>query len=179
MKKQVKCNELFDCKTDYLKTIFENSEYIQEILPDFSNRIKMLIKDGIKGYKLVAEGILVGENVKIYSTAILEPPVILGSNTVVKPGVYINDGFICGENCTIGSSSEIKNSLFLNNVSISHNNYIYSSVIGDFVNIGAGSVLNPETFIGEKTTVYPQALLNGIFPCSAVIKSQNEIIKIP
>ena len=106
LNKQVKTSELYECKTPYLSELFESAEYPWEMLPKIKDYILKLIEVGIPGYTKIAEGVLVGENVKIYPTATIEGPTIIGSGTEVRPGAFIRGSVITGENCVIGNSSE-------------------------------------------------------------------------
>ena len=86
MKRFVKTKELYDCKTPYLKDLFEECEYPWEMLPKIKDYIKALIEKGIPGFKEIADGVLVGENVKISPTATIEAPAIIGPRTEIRPG---------------------------------------------------------------------------------------------
>ena len=140
LEKLVKTKELFDCQTPYLCDLFEKAEYPWEILPNIKDYIKALIAKGIDGYTEIAEGVLVGENVKIYPTATIEAPTIIGSGTEVRPGAFIRGSVITGENCVIGNSSELKNCVLLNKVQVPHYNYVGDSVLGNYAHMGAGSI---------------------------------------
>ncbi len=140
MNKKIKTNELFDCTTPYLTDLFKDAEYPWEMLPRIKDYIKSLIKTGIPGYKEISDGVLVGENVKIYPTATIEGPTIIGSGTEVRPGAFIRGSVITGENCVIGNSTELKNCILLNNVQVPHYNYVGDSVLGNYTHMGAGSI---------------------------------------
>ena len=140
MIKQVKTAELFDCTTDYLLPLFESCEYPWEMLPKIRQYILSLIEKGIEGYTKYSANVLIGENVKIYPTATIEGPAIIGSGSEVRPGAFIRGDVITGENCVLGNSSEFKNCILLNNVQAPHYNYVGDSVIGNFGHLGAGSI---------------------------------------
>ena len=140
MDKKVRTKELFDCQTPYLVSLFESSEYPWEMLPKIKDLAKKLIDDGIDGYTLLCDGVLVGENVKIYPTATIEAPTVIGSGTEIRPGAFIRGGVITGENCVIGNSSELKNCILLNKVQIPHYNYVGDSILGNKAHTGAGTI---------------------------------------
>lgn len=50
------------------------------------------------------------------------------------------------------------------------------AMIGDEVEIGCGSVLNPGTVIGKNTNIYPLSLVRGVIPENSIYKSKNEIV---
>ena len=113
MNKCVKTKDLFVCKTPYLIELFEKYTYPWEMLPEIKNYIKALIESGMDGFTEISEGVFVGENVKIYPTAVIEPPAIIGAGTEIRPGAYIRGNVITGENCVMGNSSEYKNCILL------------------------------------------------------------------
>ncbi|MDO4743840.1 MAG: UDP-N-acetylglucosamine pyrophosphorylase [Clostridia bacterium] len=140
MKRFVKTKELYDCKTPYLKDLFEECEYPWEMLPKIKDYIKALIEKGIPGFKEIADGVLVGESVKISPTATIEAPAIIGPGTEIRPGAYIRGSVITGENCVLGNSSEFKNCVLLDKVQTPHYNYVGDSVLGNRAHMGAGSI---------------------------------------
>lgn len=140
MDKCVKTKELFDCKTPYLKELFEECEYPWEMLPKIKDYISILIEKGIPGFHKLADGVLVGENVKISPTATIEAPAIIGEGTEIRPGAYIRGNVITGSNCVIGNSTEMKNCVLLDKVQVPHYNYIGDSVLGNHAHMGAGSI---------------------------------------
>lgn len=140
MSKKVKTAELFDCKTPYLCDLFAAAEYPWEMLPKIKEHIQKLLAEGIPGYTLLKEGVLVGENVKIYPTATIEAPAIIGSGTEIRPGAFLRGNVITGEKCVIGNSSELKNCVLLDTVQVPHYNYVGDSVLGNHAHMGAGSI---------------------------------------
>ena len=130
MEKKVKTAELYECETPYLKELFDNAEYPWEMLSKIKAHILSIIENGMEGYTLLKDGVLVGENVKIAATATIEGPTVIGSGTEIRPGAYIRGSVITGENCVIGNSSELKNCVLLNKVQVPHYNYVGDSVLG-------------------------------------------------
>ena len=154
MNKLVKTKELYDCSVPYLKELFELCEYPWEMLPKIKDYLKTLISQGIEGYTLFAEDVLVGENVKIYPTATIEGPAIIGSGTEVRPGAFIRGSVVTGENCVIGNSAELKNCILLNKVQIPHYNYVGDSVLGNFAHTGAGTICSNLKSDGKPVVIH-------------------------
>lgn len=50
------------------------------------------------------------------------------------------------------------------------------ALLGDYVEVGCNSVLNPGTVIGPHSTVYPTSSVRGVIPPNAIYKDQNTII---
>lgn len=154
MIKLVKTKDLFSSFPDYLSPLFNSCEYPWEMLPKIKDYTLGLIKEGIKGYTLMAEYVLVGENVKIYDTVTIEAPAIIGSGSEVRPGAFIRGSVIIGEGCVIGNSSELKNCILLNKVQIPHYNYIGDSILGNKTHTGAGTICSNLKSDGKSVVIH-------------------------
>lgn len=51
------------------------------------------------------------------------------------------------------------------------------AILGDFVEVGCGSVLNPGTVIGKHTNVYPLSSVRGAVPAYSIFKSGDNIVE--
>ncbi len=51
------------------------------------------------------------------------------------------------------------------------------AVLGDFVEIGCNSVLNPGTVIGRRTSVYPLTSARGVYPPDSIVKNTETVIR--
>ena len=51
------------------------------------------------------------------------------------------------------------------------------AILGDHVEIGCGSILNPGTIIGKNTNVYPLSSVRGYVPEGSIYKKQGEIVE--
>ena len=49
------------------------------------------------------------------------------------------------------------------------------AMLGDFVEVGCNSVLNPGTVIGRHTNVYPTSMVRGVIPADSIYKARTEI----
>lgn len=154
MNKYIKTKELFDCRTPYLKALFDSSEYPWEMLPEIKAYIGALIEKGIPGYREISRGVLVGENVKIYPTATIEAPAIIGEGTEIRPGAYIRGNVITGANCVLGNSSEFKNCVLLDGVQVPHYNYVGDSILGNKAHLGAGSICSNLKTDGKPVVIH-------------------------
>ena len=154
MNKKVKTKELFDCEVAYLKELFAESEYPWDMLPKIKGYIEKLIENMPDGFTEISSGVWVGENVKIYPTATIEAPAIIGSGTEIRPGAFIRGSVITGENCVIGNSSELKNCVLLNKVQVPHYNYVGDSVLGNFAHMGAGSICSNLKSDGKAVVIH-------------------------
>ena len=51
------------------------------------------------------------------------------------------------------------------------------AMLGDHVEVGCNSVLNPGTVIGRNTNVYPLSRVRGVIPADSIFKNEKEIVK--
>lgn len=52
----------------------------------------------------------------------------------------------------------------------------FGAMLGDHVEVGCNSVLNPGTVIGRNTNVYPVSCVRGCIPAGSIYKKQGEIV---
>ena len=53
----------------------------------------------------------------------------------------------------------------------------FGAMLGDHVEVGCNSVLNPGTVIGRNTNVYPLSMVRGVVPANSIYKNKNEIVE--
>ena len=53
----------------------------------------------------------------------------------------------------------------------------FGAMLGDEVEVGCGSVLNPGTVIGKKSNIYPLSSVRKVVPANSIYKNQNEIVE--
>ncbi len=150
----IRIKDLYNCETEYLKPLFDSCEYPWEMLPEIKGYIAELIKKGIEGFTEISEGVLVGENVKIYPSVTIEPNTIIGSNTEIRPGAFLRGNIITGSGCVIGNSTELKNCILLNKVQVPHYNYVGDSVLGNKAHMGAGSICSNLKSDGKAVVIH-------------------------
>lgn len=151
MKKLIKTRELYEKVPPFLKEFFERYEYPFEMLPFIRSYALKLIEAPPPDFYKYSEGVIVGERVKIHKSAIIGPPAVIGSGTEIRQGAYLRGCVITGEKCTIGNSTEIKNSILLDNAALPHYNYVGDSVIGCQAHMGAGAICS--NLKSDKTNV--------------------------
>ncbi len=140
MIKRVKICELYKNVPDHIKPLFDDSVYPWEILPKIKDFTIFLIENGLDGYTRLSNGILVGKNVKIAESAVIEGPTIIGHGSELRPGAFIRGSAIICDGCVIGNSTELKNCILMAGVQVPHYNYIGDSILGYKAHTGAGTV---------------------------------------
>lgn len=150
---RIRTADLFECDTDYISPLFE-CEYPWEMLPKISDHIQKLLREGIPGFRLLKEGVLVGENVRIAPTATVDGPAVIGPDTEILPGAFVRWNVITGPGCTIGNSTELKNCVLLRRATVPHYNYVGDSVLGVRAHMGAGAVCSNLKADGRNVVIH-------------------------
>ena len=53
----------------------------------------------------------------------------------------------------------------------------FGAILGDHVEVGCNSVLNPGTVIGKSSSVYPLSSVRGFVPAGSIYKNKNEVVE--
>lgn len=214
----IKISELYDLDhtmaADYLKSF----TYPWEALKGISEFIISLGKTlDPNEYDNPAENVWVHKTSKVFPSAYLGAPCIIGANTEVRHCAFIRGSALIGENCVIGNSVELKNVIIFDNVQTPHYNYVGDSILGykshmgagsitsnvksdktnvviksageeletgikkigamlgDNVEVGCNSVLNPGTIIGRGSNIYPTSCVRGVVPANSIWKTGGVI----
>ena len=143
--------------------------------------------------------VIIDENAEIRHCAFIRGKAIIGKNAVVGNSTelkncilfnnvqvphynYVGDS-ILGFKAHMGAGSITSNvKSDKTNVQIKGADIIETSLrkvgafLGDGVEVGCNSVLNPGTVIGRNSNVYPLSCVRGIIPENSIYKSKNEIV---
>jgi len=142
----LKPEDFFDLSDFEHKAIFDNVEYVWEVLSKINDYIHQVIKPQILG-RVMEGAFLIGDDIAIGEGTVVEPgvfitePTIIGKNTQVRQGAYIRGNVIVGDECVVGHTTEMKNALMLNRAKAGHFAYIGDSILGKEINLGAGTKL--------------------------------------
>lgn len=53
----------------------------------------------------------------------------------------------------------------------------FGAALGDYVEVGCNSVLNPGTVIGRHSNIYPLSRVRGVIPANSIFKDQDHVVK--
>lgn len=53
----------------------------------------------------------------------------------------------------------------------------FGAMLGDYVEVGCNSVLNPGTLIGRHSNIYPLSRVRGVIPANSIFKDQDHVVK--
>ena len=168
-------------------------------------------------YDQTAPNVWVHKTAKVFPSAYLGAPCIIGPETEVRHCAFIRGSALVGANCVVGNSVELKNVILFDNVQTPHYNYVgdsilgfkshmgagsitsnvksdktlvvvkngeeqietgrkkFGAILGDHVEVGCNSVLNPGTILGRNTSVYPTSSVRGAVPPDSIFKAPGNI----
>ncbi len=129
----------------------------------------------IRGSAIVGEGAVVGNSTELKN-------VILFNKVQVPHYNYVGDS-ILGYKSHMGAgaiTSNVKSDKTLvtvhgGDLKLETNLKKFGAILGDYVEVGCNSVLNPGTVIGRKSNVYPLSMVRGYIPESSIYKKAGEI----
>ncbi len=81
----------------------------------------------------------IGRDTIVRSGSYIVGPVVIGEGGDIGPSCFIRPATAIGDGCRIGAAVEVKNSIIMNGTKIPHHNYVGDSVIGERCNLGAGT----------------------------------------
>jgi len=90
---------------------------------------------------LFDSNIYIGEGTVVEPGALIKGPSIIGNHTEVRQGAYLRGNCLIGDRCVVGHTTEVKHSIMLDDAKAGHFAYIGDSVLGNHVNLGAGTKL--------------------------------------
>ncbi len=130
----------------------------------------------IRGNAIVGKNAVVGNSTELKN-------VILFNNVQVPHYNYVGDS-ILGFKAHMGAGSITSNvKSDKTHVTIRHENEKIETglkkmgaVLGDFVEVGCNSVLNPGTVVGRHTNIYPLSMVRGYVKENSIYKKQGEVV---
>ena len=130
----------------------------------------------IRGSALVGDGAVVGNSVEIKNA-------ILFDGVQVPHFNYVGDS-VMGYKSHMGAgsvTSNVKSDKTLVVVKdgkeeIATGRKKFGAMVGDFVEVGCNSVLNPGTVLGPRASVYPTSCVRGVIPANSIYKDKVDIV---
>ena len=131
----------------------------------------------IRGSALVGENCVVGNSVELKN-------VILFDNVQVPHYNYVGDS-ILGYMSHMGAGSLTSNVKSDKTLVVVKNGgeqiptglKKFGAMVGDYVEVGCNSVLNPGTVVGRNSNIYPLSCVRGTVPGSSIFKTGGVIVK--
>lgn len=131
----------------------------------------------IRGNAIVGEGAVVGNSTELKN-------VILFNKVQVPHYNYVGDS-VLGYKAHMGAgsiTSNVKSDKTLTSVktaegAIETGLKKFGAILGDEVEVGCGSVLNPGTVVGSHTNIYPLSMVREFIPANSIYKKQGEVVE--
>ena len=131
----------------------------------------------IRGNAIIGEGAVVGNSTELKN-------VILFNKVQVPHYNYVGDS-ILGYKSHMGAGSITSNVKSDKKLVVVKNGDAkietglkkFGAMIGDNVEVGCGSILNPGSVIGKNTNIYPLSSVRGVIKENSIYKNQNEIVE--
>ena len=140
---------LFDLSNPATAAFFDGCAYVWEALAQLERHVARLTAGGRRIDGTVMDGAWLSDvAIVIEEGAIVEPgayiigPAYIGRGAVVRHGAYVRENVILLDGAVLGHASEAKHALFLPNAHAPHFAYVGDSILGQGVNLGAGTKLS-------------------------------------
>ena len=139
----------------------------------------------------------IGEGCEIRNGAYIRENVIIGSGCVIGNSCELKNCIIFDEaqiphfnyvgDSILGYKAHLGAGAILSNVKLDHSEIIISTpqgllptglkkfgaLLGDRVEVGCNSVLNPGSIVGRDSIIYPGTIWRGVVPANSVVKTQH------
>ena len=131
----------------------------------------------LRGAALVGEDCVVGNSVELKNVILFDGvqvphfnyvgDSVLGYKSHLGAGT-VTSNFKSDASCVVIRNGEEKIETGLQKI---------GALVGDLVEVGCNSVLNPGTVVGKNTTIYPLSCVRGVVPAGSILKSGGVLVK--
>ena len=215
----LKIHDLYDLNHTIAAEYLAEYEYPWQALKGIQDLILALGPTLGEDYTEVAPTVWVHKTARVFPSAYLGAPCIIGPDTEVRHCAFIRGSALVGEGCVVGNSVELKNVILFDKVQVPHFNYVgdsilgykshmgagsvtsnvksdqtlvvvkngpesmetglkkFGAMLGDFVEVGCNSVLNPGTVVGRSSNIYPTSCVRGTVPEKHIWKNDGTVVK--
>lgn len=150
----------------------------------------------------VAGPCIIGPGTEIRHCAYIRGSVIIGENCVVSNSSELKNAIIFDDSqiphfnyvgdSIMGHHTHVGAGTITSNLKTDHSPIVirwggetyptgrkkFGAMIGDFADVGAGTILNPGTILGRRSRVYPHSTVRGVIPEDHIYKSPDNIVPI-
>ena len=177
-------SELYDLDHTIAKALFLRHTYPWEVLKELKAFILALGETlPTDEYDHPEEGVWIAKDAKVFPSAYIDAPCIIDHGAEIPHHNYVGDS-VLGWHAHMGAGS------ITSNVKSDRTNivircgketaetgaYKIGAMLGDFVEVGCNSVLNPGTIIGKHTNIYPLSRVRGVIMADSIYKSADNIV---
>ena len=144
--------DFFDLNATTLAEVFAGTKYVWETLRQIVSYIERRFQTDLQPnahewdvHPSVVFGngpIFIGEGTIIQPTAYIEGPAIIGRNCRIGQGAFVRANTLLADGAVVGHACETKNAVLLEHAVAAHFAYVGDSILGQRVNMGAGTKLS-------------------------------------
>lgn len=129
----------------------------------------------IRGSAIVGSGSVIGNSTELKNCIIFD-------NAQVPHYNYVGDS-ILGYKSHLGAGAKTSNlksdkslvTILCDGERLETGLKKFGAIVGDNVEVGCNSILNPGTVICRNSTVYPLSMVRGVVPANSIYKKQGEV----
>ena len=194
--KEIACDVLFEKGHTIAEKIFEGVTYPYEVLPKISEFILELGKTlPADKFECREDNIWIAKSASVAPSAYIHGPAIIDEEAEIRHCAFIRGNAIVGKGAVVGDSvlgfkSHMGAGSITSNVKSDKTLVVIKSgeekietglkkmgaILGDCVEVGCGSILNPGSIIGANSNVYPLSSVRGVIPAGSIYKKQGEVV---
>ncbi|MFC6017660.1 hypothetical protein ACFP2T_15770 [Plantactinospora solaniradicis] len=141
--------DFFDLSRPDVRAAFGSVDTVWEVLarlPTLTSEMlagKRIIKGEVMPGAVIDDGpVFIGAGACLEPGAYVKGPAWIGPGVTIRHGAYVREHCILLEGSVLGHASEVKGSLFLPEAKAPHFAYVGDSVLGQRVNLGAGTKIS-------------------------------------
>ena len=172
---------LLDLSKTIAAELFSGVEYPWQALDLISDFIRKLGPTLPKSeYDEIAPEVWVAKDATVFPSAYIKGPCIIDHGTEVRQCAFIRGSALVGKNCVITSNVKSDKTLVVvkdGNEEIETKLKKMGAMLGDHVEVGCNSVLNPGSVIGRGASIYPLSCVRGVVLPGHIYKSAGSIVE--
>jgi NDP-sugar pyrophosphorylase family protein len=172
----------FDLSMFAHRELFQENAFVWEALSKIAPYLKSKVLGTIEteippgAFLENREQIHIGKGCIVEPGAYIRGPCWIGEGSVIRHGAYIRGYVIAGRSCVIGHDSELKNSILLDEAHAAHFAYVGDSILGNKVNLGAGTKCANLKFDNSSITIFLEgkAINTGLRKFGAILGDNTQ-----
>jgi bifunctional UDP-N-acetylglucosamine pyrophosphorylase / glucosamine-1-phosphate N-acetyltransferase len=144
--------DYFDLSTTDYASLFDGIDNVWEAIPHIAPYIQLRLKNDLEPNITALDlppttvyqspDIYIGKNVRIEPHVYIEGPAIIEEGAFLGHGAFLRANTLVGKNAVVGHATETKNALLMEGAKAPHFAYVGDSILGQGVNLGAGTKLS-------------------------------------
>lgn len=149
--------DFFDLTHPISQQLFDPCHYVWDAIPRIQHVVQTLVGDTqtilgnvMPGAILGDAPLYIGEGATVEPGAWIQGPAYIAAGATVRHGAFVRANVILLPGSILGHASEAKNAIFLENAHAPHFNYVGDAILGNHVNLGAGTKLSNLGMTSEK-----------------------------